>query len=336
MRYVIWTLTAMSLCTVQTVASAQIVKTFKVERDNLIEEAHKPNNDGSWGYGWIKVSQGAHNYGLLGFDLRGLIALTDPVGQIVSATLILRVGQNHFAEDGKTYNIHRWDPSAGVSDWVEGKDRWDLFSYCSKSVWSRPADAIGGEGSTWTCSNDPAVRDGSVACATPTPGTTRQWAPALNGGVHAGFDPTPTTDTFEKKQSTNPAADCPNLLPQYANNCNPLCGNSLECLDAGYSVEQCYRKVTFDLTGDVEQFVANGVAHPSWLIKRADNSGAGAFHYFSREGATCILGNCGQGADYEKYKDLQPVLEVVLTDEPPGTIVDPPLHCEALCPTPTP
>lgn len=307
--------------------AGEVTRVFPVVRDNVVEEAHKGNNDGSWGYGWIKVSQGAHNYGLLGFDISSLSGMSG--AQVVSAVLKLRVGQNHFAQDGKWYDIHRIDMNAPavLRDWVEGDDRWDLFSYCSHSEWARPAEAIGGPGSTWTCARDSNVRDGSLACTT----TAHKWDSSVNGAVQAGFIPTPSQSVFEKKAypGVGEAEDkCPELLVGN-DDCNPSCGQSIACLDGGGSVDECYRTVKVDLTEDVRLFVDSGYWSPSWLIKRQDNSGAGAFHYFSREGAICILGNCQDPAE-APYWDLRPVLEVVLTAAPALPLIEPDIHCAAL------
>jgi hypothetical protein len=304
-----------------------------VEHDTIVEEAHKMNNDGAWGYGWIKLSQGAHNYGLLQFDLSGLASSNlqsfDPQQDIASAKIVLRVAQNHLTQDGTIFDVHAWDltPDTPVVDWVEGDGRWDLFSYCNDSDLAKPSAETGVDGATWTCSDDAHIWDGNTTCPTPTPGTIIKWQPADNG-VQAGFDPTPVATIVEEKDYSDPQNHCPALLTDLQRKCDPLCSESKECIKT-HSADECYRTITIDVTQSARDAVSAGKTHPSWLIKRETNTGAGAFHYFSREGALCILGACGQSPYIEHYRQLQPTLEVVLKKPAPGAIVTPALHCSA-------
>lgn len=365
-------------------ANAGQLLTLYASRDTMIPEAHKMNNDGGWGYGWIKVSQGAHNYGLLGFDVSGLVAgpsaePLDPDTDILRAVIKLRVAQNHFAEDGQDYEVYAWrlELANQMQNWSEGTNRFDLFSYCSQSDWARPAaqndpqapaGSFAGPGATWTCSQDADTRDGSVACAPPVLETDWETVPESVERVPLGFSlagaaPTPVA-VFTGKKSYQPSDPsycqyCGTLASGIERNCNPLCGKSIECFqstdphpDASRpeltAADVCFRTVTIDVSASLREFVNAGVADPSWLIRRKTNSGAGAFHYFSREGAVCILGECGRAPSvgipagqpgfFPDYRQLMPVLEVQLRAgvTPPATIDTPIVPCVDAYPGPLP
>jgi hypothetical protein len=379
MRRLILTLIGLFCCGVP--AAAEDV-TFYAARDTMIPEAHKMNNDGGWGYGWIKVSQGAHNYGLIGFDVAGLIStdpeqVLDPVEDIEKATIKLRVAQNHLAEGGQIYDVYEWrlEEANEIEDWREGYNRFDLFSYCSQSQWARPAAQNDPEvpdgydfcpGAIWTCSVDNDTDDGSTSC--PTPAASYEWDVEPADGIHLGFAlapastptpnpfPSPAASFYGQKQYQDEDEDqdvyCGELDPEIKRNCNPLCGKSIECFGtepvAGATPnppERCYRTIEIDVTESLRRFVDAGVGDASWLIRRRTNSGAGAFHYFSREGAVCILGECGRAPApspnfFPDYKQLMPVLVVDLKDgvSPPSPIVEPAVECwrsyPGRCPTP--
>ncbi|MGH7788134.1 MAG: hypothetical protein ACRERC_14775 [Candidatus Binatia bacterium] len=104
--------------------------------------------------------------------------------------------------------------------------------------------------------------------------------------------------------------------------CDPLCSASRACiLQPGKTVDDCWRTVVIDVTTDVQNALGATPDYDnvSWLIKRDVESGEGAFHFFSREGAICIMG----------IQELQPVLEVQLSGSTVPTIPQPPDHCVA-------
>lgn len=357
---------------------------FYASRDTMIPEAHKMNNDGGWGYGWIKVSQGAHNYGLLGFDVSALLStdpetVLDPQADIVSAKIRLRVAQNHFAEDGQEYYVYEWNTSESnpIEDWVEGYNRFDLFTYCSQSQWSRPAAQNDpqvpsgyafGEGATWSCSNDLDTEDGSTACPAPTPNPAYDWDVDPADGVHLGFSlpatPLPVASPIasfvgkKRYNDTDPqqAVYCGDLAADIKRDCDPLCAKSIACFQNGIgsnpvqtpnpawgTADKCYRTVEIDVTDSLRHLVDEGVSDVSWLIRRKTNSGAGAFHYFSREGAVCVMGACGTITQPD-YRELMPLLVVQLATgvSPPSPTSTPVLECwksypgRCASPTPTP
>lgn len=80
--------------------------------------------------------------------------------------------------------------------------------------------------------------------------------------------------------------------------------------------------------------------HPSWLLKSVNEqqSNGGGFHYFSREGAVCILGDKNPSFS-GGYAKLVPTLEVDII-VPPGQQApsdpEPVAHCDQYCEGPLP
>ncbi len=133
--------------------------------------AHDANDDGSWGYGWIKLAQGT-NRGLLGVDLAPVKDFT-----ISGARLILWVARNNFrskANGGTPFALHAFEPSNRGDQWAEGDTRWEQFNICSQTEWVRPAVKVPDyPGATWLCAADPSTSDNfNTDC-----GTSLRWDP---------------------------------------------------------------------------------------------------------------------------------------------------------------
>lgn len=137
----------------------------------MIMSAHDANDDGSWGYGWIKVAQGT-NRGLLGVDLTPVKDFT-----ISGARLILWVARNNFrskANGGTPFALHAFEPSNRGDQWAEGDACWEQFNICSQPEWVRPAVKVPDyPGATWLCAADPSTSDNfNTDC-----GTSLRWDP---------------------------------------------------------------------------------------------------------------------------------------------------------------
>lgn len=263
-------------------AAAQTVTVeMPVERDTMLAEAHKPNNWGAWGLLWVKVGNGRTRI-LVGVDLTPLAGRT---ADIVSAKLRLRAATITGSSDGDNYDAHLQDAGAGF-DWTEGSGRFDKMSYCDAQQYYAPPLIGTGAGATWACPSDPNIADGKTTpCANP-------WTGGFPGFLGS---PSATRRIFNRDASS--------------------CSSSLSCWTATGTLD-CWAPLEWDVTADVVASLSAGSAHPSWLIQRAAETGAGGFYAFSRESACVGLPD-----------GLGPRLVVALTGPPP-VIPSPPPHCE--------
>ncbi|MBM4408181.1 MAG: hypothetical protein FJ038_06210 [Chloroflexi bacterium] len=226
-------------------------------QDTIITMAHRGNNDGAWGYTWIKCGNGC-NRALYRADPTPLAARTD---DIISATVRLYIAKSAFTERGTIFASRPYDAASGVV-WLEGNDRFDNFNYCEKSAWYRAPKKVGGAGATFSCPQDPWAWNAPtiIDCLTKT------W----DGGF-PGFSRTVTaTATHYYKERV-------------------LCSTSLACLGKGGSPDSCWKTSTFDVTADVVGFLRGGPLDASWLVSRLVESGEGGVWWFSRE-FKCISG----------------------------------------------
>jgi len=262
--------------------------------------AHPADNDGAWGYLWVKWNSiPLENRVLLGFDLT---PLAGRASDVLSAAIILRAADHTFPTRGTRIEISANEP--GAIDWVEGDLRFDTFAYCSrKSLW-RPPTGVGDPGVTWRCEAATDAADPLPACLAPSPPAT--W----DGGLLASSDPQVGQRGF-RATATDSHVE--------AKGYDPLCRKALACFASSGSLD-CWRRVLFDVTSDVRERLASGDHRSSWLIRK-DRVEAGAAHFFSREGAMCILGVPG----------LRPQLLVTLSARPgdPPSVPEPADHCEA-------
>lgn len=340
------------------------------ERDTVIMSAHRPNNDGSWGFGWIKVAQGT-NRALLGFDLTPIAGRTD----FQAARVILWAPQNNFrsvSNGGTGFRLHAFDPMSANSatcglgnavwpqgttpsdfQWAEGEDRWDQFVICSNTEWRRGAINIPGyAGATWNCSADPDTSDnGDTSC-----GSSVSWVPPTAiDQLHTGFLPDFAAEKYEAAAGAIPfddnhLCDFPALDPAGTGpKCDPTCGQATMCIKSDPTQpEKCFRRIVLELSEEeicrlkenivaaaectTQSLAACPQLHPSYLLKRASEaqSNGGGVHYFSREGAICILG--GKDPSYAAgYAKLVPTLEVDLTGSPAVSDPQPVAHCDQFC-----
>lgn len=273
-------------------------------RDTTVMEQHPRDNDGAWGFLWLKwnSARGFENRVMLGFDVT---ALEGRGADIRSATIVLRAADHTFPVRGTGLGVYFMDPAAPV-EWVEGSARFDRFGYCSLRDLFRPPTGEGGPGATWICEDDGGDVDplGAPACAPPSPATSWTGGLAIGPEEPRGFRSVPSDAQVEHKLY------------------DPLCRKALACFASGGGVD-CWRKVELDVTADVRETLQLGRHQPSWLLKK-DRVGAGGAHFFSREGAVCILG----------IPDLRPQLVVTLDaragDSP--LIAEPPDGCAASAP----
>ena len=302
------TLAALLLSVIATrQAAAQTQRTVAIpcERDTgQLAQAHPYNNDGAWGYLWIKVGNGENRIAL-GFDTTPLAGLQS---NIVSAVIRLRCGDHTFTLSGTSFSIHAYNPYNQI-DWIEGNDRFNLFTYADDRRFYRSPKAVGGPGITWRCEADNNPNDGKCNCLTP-------WLPftTWNGGL---------------AEPTEPVANLPRGFRTTASDIriekkgyDPLQAAALKCYLNGGGVD-CWRAVDFDVTADIREFAGIGFNHPTWLIRRTPPaSGSGGAHFFSREGAICIFG----------IPELTPTLFVTLAlpaDASPIVIPEPEPHCQS-------
>ena len=273
-----------------------------VERDTTIMEAHPRDNNGAWGFLWLKwnSARGFENRVLLGFDLT---PLAGRAGDVVAARLVLRAADHTFPKRGTSLSAYFVDPAAAVP-WSEGTRQFDTFSYCGRRDLFVPPTGKGGPGVTWTCEDDPGALDplGAPSCDLPT--AADPWL----GGLLPWLDPAAPRG-FRAEASVSQVE-----VKGY----DPLCRRALACW-AATATPDCWRAVEIDLTDDVREALSRGVHAASWILKK-DRVEAGAARFFSREGAICRLG----------IPELGPWLEVSLVPDgsPPVVVPEPPIDCD--------
>jgi hypothetical protein len=279
--------------------SEQVV--IPVQRDTTIMEAHPRDNDGAWGFLWLKwnSARGFENRVLLGFDLAPLDGRADDV---LDARIVLHAADHTFPRRGTTFSARLADPTA--PPWSEGTGQFDLFAYCGRRDLFRPPTGEGGPGATWTCEDDLGALDplGAPSCA-----PAELSGPWL-GGLASPADPSAPARGFG---ITAPASQSESA------GYDPLCRRALKCFADSGSVD-CWRAVEIDVTADVRAALADGVHEASWLLKK-ERVEAGGARFFSREGAQCRLG----------IPTLRPRLEVsLISDGHPAVVVpEPPIDC---------
>lgn len=337
-RSVLALVTLLGLIAASTSAVASVTVSIPASRDAIVATPHKKNNDGSWSYGWIRKTTRS----LIGFNIDPLEGRT-----VEDAYIKVYVAQNHFTASGTTIVAHPWEPSQGVEDWVEGGNLFNRFGYCSDlkyRVEAREYPPLADptprarEGATWRCSVDPDYLMPGINC--PALSLAR-WSPMTppegQRGIHEGFRENIDARTMlvpAQNTTREKLADCGGNEP-----CDWDCNASLDCIKrTGTTVDQCWRSVRINVTKDVQEAL---VAVPdyddvSWLIKRKDEQGEGAFHWFSREGALCNRGPDGATGLVNLFasvgKDssaLQPVLVVRVSGSTKPTIPVPEAHCGA-------
>lgn len=273
-----------------------------VVRDATIMEAHPRDNDGAWGYLWVKwnSARGFDNRVLLGFDLA---PLAGRAAEVTGATLVLHAADHTFPKRGTELSTHFMDPAATLP-WREGSLHFDRFSFCGRRDLFRPPTGEGGPGVTWACEDDHGAVDtlGGASCApSPSESVWRGGLPDPSGapGAARGFRATPSASQVESKGH------------------DPLCRKALRCFDETGRTD-CWRVVEIDVTADVREALAIGAAEASWLLRKLRVE-AGGVRFFSREGARCLLG----------IPALAPRLRVTLEGEagPPVLVPEPPLDC---------
>jgi len=330
-------------------APASVTVSIPAERDAIVATPHKQNNDGSWGYGWIRKTTRS----LIGFNIAPL------QGRIVEkAEIKLYVAQHQFTMKGTTIVAHPWDPSqsASVSDWKEGSNLFNSFEYCDETEYAVKAKEYptfaddpaveARHGTTWRCSFDPNYLIPGGAGNNCAPASLERWSPEAppegQMGIHEGFvanidartamNP-PQNTTTEKARLTSCASPP----------CNRRCAESIDCFRNGGTVDECWRSITINVTQDVKDaLLIPSYNNPSWLIKREVEKDKGGVHWFSREGANCNgrRSPTSLPADntglfklfYDRGKDsseLQPVLVVRLAGSTSPTIPPPVEHCDA-------
>lgn len=272
------------------------------QRDTTIMEAHPRDNDGAWGYLWLKwnSARGFENRVLLGFDLTALAGRAEDV---VSATIVLRAADHTFPARGTRLSTFFMEPAAPVS-WSEGRQSFDTFAYCGRRDLFRPPTGEGGPGASWSCEDDLGALDplGGASCA-PSP----LESPWLGGLTSAGTPP-------DQPRGFRAVATSSQVE---AKGYDPLCRRALACFAASASPD-CWRVVEIEVTTDVREALSLATHSASWLLKK-ERVEAGAARFFSREGARCLLG----------LPELQPQLRVTLASgpHPPVVVPEPPLDC---------
>jgi hypothetical protein len=274
------------------------------ERDTTLMQAHPHDGDGAWGFLWPKWNgDGLDNRVLVGFDLG---PLAGRAADVLAARLRLRAADHTFTARGSRLDAHLVQPDATI-DWVEGDGRWDTFAYCSRRDLRRAATGPGAPGATWTCEDEAGAAEGAPACVTP-------WAPPT---AWAGGLALPDEASAHLPRGARAA---PSATTIERTGYDPLCRKALDCFAATGSSD-CWRLVVLDVTADVREVLAVDHLRPSWLLRKPRIE-AGAAHFFSREGAVCIL----------RIPDLRPQLHVTLVARAgdPPVIPEPPDHCEAV------
>lgn len=331
-------------------APASVTVSIPSDRDAIVATPHKQNNDGSWGYGWIRKTTRS----LIGFNIAPL------QGRIVEkAEIKLYVAQHQFTTKGTTIVAHPWDPSqnGSVSDWKEGRNLFNSFEYCDNADYAVKAReyptfaddpvASARHGATWRCSFDPNYL---IPGGGPTNNcglaSLERWSPETppegQMGIHEGF-----MANIDARTAMNPPQ---NTTTEHARlsscaspPCNRNCRESIKCLITGGTVDECWRSITINVTKDVQDaLLIPGYSNPSWLIKRKVEKDKGGVHWFSREGANCN-GRRGPTVPPEATKgifklfwdqgrdssELQPVLVVRLAGSTAPTIPTAVEHCDA-------
>lgn len=280
-------------------AGAETVS-LPVQRDTTIMEAHPRDNDGAWGYLWLKwnSARGFENRVLVEFDLAPLAARA---ADVLSAAIVLRASDHTFPKRGTRIATHFMDPAAPVA-WSEGGRSFDHFTYCGRRDLFRPSTGEGGPGATWSCEDDGGAVDALGAASCAPAGAERPWRggllPAGDPDLPRGFRTLESASQVEVKGF------------------DPLCRKALACFATSASPD-CWRSVALDVTADVREALATGVHAASWLVRKVAVE-AGAARFFSREGALCLL----------RVPELQPQLRVALADGGPPIVIDPPaLDC---------
>jgi len=270
----------------------------------------------------------------------------------------LYVAQHQFTMKGTTIVAHPWDPSqsASVSDWKEGSNLFNSFEYCDGAEYAVKAKEYptfaddpaveARHGTTWRCSFDPNYLIPGGAGNNCAPASLERWSPEAppegQMGIHEGFvanidartamNP-PQNTTTEKARLTSCASPP----------CNRKCRESIECLQNGGTVDECWRSITINVTQDVKDaLLIPGYTNPSWLIKREVEKDKGGVHWFSREGANCngrrtptTPPEANKGIFklfWDQARDsseLQPVLVVRLAGSTTPTIPMPMENCDA-------
>lgn len=328
--------TFLVLVTVSASASASVTVSVPADRDAIVATPHKKNNDGSWGYGWIRKTTRS----LIGFDIRALEGRT-----VEDAYIRLYVAQNHFTAKGTTIVAHPWEPAQQVEDWREGANLFNRFSYCGIAEYGEEAREYpplddptphAREGATWKCSVDDDYLRPGINCD-PLAVPPVRWSPMAQPegqrGVHEGFRENIDARTaMNPRQNITTEEPCGGSVP-----CPWDCHDSIACIRNGGTADDCWRSVKINVTRDLQEALAiPGYRDPSWMIKRGDEHGEGAFHWFSREGALCNRGPQGTsglvGLFQRAGKDssaLQPVLVVRLAGATPVAVPTPAVHCDA-------
>ncbi|MEW6270070.1 MAG: hypothetical protein AB1689_12330 [Thermodesulfobacteriota bacterium] len=294
-----WALPAAAAAGAQTVTVS-----LPAARDTTIMEAHPRDNDGAWGFLWLKwnSARGFENRIAVGFDLS---PLAGRAGDVHEAVLVLRAADHTFPLRGTGIGVFFMEPGT-LADWVEGDRRFDRLSYCSRRDLFRAPTGEGGPGATWTCEDDAGAVDpsGAPVCTSPPPATSWRGGLPEPGEPQRGFRAVASDAQIEHKLY------------------DPLCRKALACFAASASAD-CWRNVELDVTADVREALELGHHAPSWLVKK-DRVEAGAARFFSREGAVCLLG----------IPELGPRLRVTLAQRPgdPPPIAEPDDHCAAATP----
>jgi hypothetical protein len=296
---VLLVLLLLSPCTA--VADDELV-VIPVQRDTTIMEAHPRDNDGAWGFLWLKwnSARGFENRVLLGFDLA---PLAGRAGDVLSARIVLHAAGHTFPRRGTTLSAYFADATA--LPWREGAGQFDLFAYCGRRDLFHPPTGEGGPGATWACEDDLGAVDplGAPSCGPGYPSS-----PWLGGVLPPPAVPEVPLRGFRATASTSQVE---------AKGYDPLCRRALKCFDDTGSAD-CWRAVAIDVTADVRATLAQHVHAASWLLKK-DRVEAGAAHFFSREGALCRLGIAALGPRLE--------VTVVQGAQPPVMVPEPPIDC---------
>jgi len=335
--------TFLSLVAASAPAAGSVTVSIPTDRDAIVATPHKQNNDGSWGYGWIRKTTRS----LIGFNIAPL------QGRIVEkAEIKLYVADHQFTEEGTIIVAHPWEPSQQVPDWEEGSNLFNSFAYCKTADYMVPAqeypteaenpDPMSRRGATWKCSVDPDyLTPGGDQDTNCPPGTPARWNPIVpperQRGMHDGFRANIDARTMISPDPQNITIERPELQDMG-------CNESIECIKdenptkpRPSTVDDCWRSVTINVTNDVQEALAiPGYVRPSWLIKRRHEFRRGAVHWFSREGAHCNKGPGGETGLFRLFGDrgkdssaLQPVLVVQLAGTTPVVIPTPAAHCNA-------
>jgi hypothetical protein len=285
-------------------AGAQLVDvTVPAERDTTVMQVHARDNDGAWGYLWVKWNGAKlENRVLLGF---GLAPLAGRAADVVSAKIELRAAREWLPRRGTRFVIHAAEP--GMPEWIEGDGRFDTFAYCSRRDLRRRPTGPGGPGVTWTCEDDAGA--GTDDGGEPTCAPRSAESPWIGG-----LPPQPESSSEATRGFRGVASE--SRLEFWSGFAR--CRKALACYAETGSLD-CWRRFEFDVTADVRGMLAAGRHVASWLVRK-ERVELGALRFFSREGAACIMG----------IPELGPELVVTLVERPgdPPYVERPPDHCE--------